>query len=225
MRKHLLTLIIACWLPALLLSQTLNQLDDRGMKQGKWVKTFPNGMTRYTGQFRDDHPTGEFRYFYESGQLQAVTVFSDDGLVGHTHTYHENGQPMADGKYLRQQRDSTWNFYSDIDGQLIATENYKAGKRHGLSIVYFPESGKPSEETTYKNGLKEGPYRKYFPGGELMISGLFKNNLPEGEYRVFFENGKPEVIGQYKNGVMTGEWKYFNEQGEPITGEEYRNAE
>jgi len=223
MRKILfISIVILLVFPVHSFSQDLNQVDDLGRKQGKWLKTFPNGVTKYEGQFRNDQPYGEFKYYYKDAKLKAVTHFSDDGIIAHTATYHENGNPMAKGKYINQQRDSTWNFYSDMDGSIVMKEDYKNGMLDGKSILFFPGKNQPDEITNYVQDVKEGPYLKYFPDGKIMTKGTYKNDRLEGDFNVYYDNGKTEIKGYYKNGIQIGNWQYFNEKGEPLTEKEYK---
>ena len=222
MQKILTLLTISFLFGSMLYSQDLNQVDDLGKKQGKWRKTYLNGVIKYEGQFRDDHPYGEFRYYHENAQLKAITWFSDDGIVAHTSTFHENGQPLAKGKYINQKRDSTWNFYSDIDGKLITTENYKRGQLHGKSVLFYVDNGVEAEVTHYVDGKKEGDFRKYFPDGKLMTKGNYLNDQLDGEFVVYYNNGSIEISGKYKNGIKQGNWDYFTEEGTRLTEEEYK---
>ena len=48
MNKIFLTLLI---LPFTVVSQTINQVDTFGYKQGEWSQKYPNGNVRYKGQF------------------------------------------------------------------------------------------------------------------------------------------------------------------------------
>lgn len=206
-------------------AQDINQTDDQGLKQGKWVKTYQNGATRYEGQFRNNKPYGQFKYYSEYSNLEAVTNFSDDGVIAYTETFHENGQPMAKGKYINQKKDSTWLFFSDVDGALVAKENYKNGVLDGESITYYPESETLAEVIIYKNGLKHGPYFKYFPNGEIMVQGSFKDDMPNGLFEVFYPGGKPEIRGEYQNGNKIGDWDYFAEDGTKMSEEEFKEQE
>lgn len=222
--RNILPIIFAILLgfPLFTISQDFNQIDDLGRKQGKWRKTYANGAVKYEGQFRDDQPYGEFNYYYPDAKLQAVTRFSDDGIIARTITYHENGQPMAEGKYVNQLRDSTWNLYSDVDGSLVMKENYKKGKLEGKSILYFPGKDQAAEITNYQMDIKEGPFIKYFPDGKLMSEGTYKNDQLEGNYIVYYDNGKTEIKGKYKNGIQVGKWQYFDENGNTLTEDEYK---
>ena len=222
MRSVLILIVSIISLSISSYSQELNQVDDMDRKQGKWLKTYVNGVTKYDGQFRNDKPYGTFTYYYENGEKKAITSFSDDGIIAYTNIFHQNGKPLADGKYINQLRDSTWNFYSDIDGKLIASENYKQGKLNGKSILYYADTNKEAEVTEYKNDIKDGIYLKYFPDGKLMTEGFYRNGQFHGEFVVYHENGTFEIKGRYNNGLKEGNWDYYNESGQEITEEQYK---
>ena len=203
-------------------AQTLNQVDGNGQKQGKWIKTYQNGNTRYEGQFRNDKPFGEFHYYFESGKLQAVSKFSDDGIICKSSSFFENGNPMAEGTFINQKKDGKWIFYSDIDGKMIAEENYTDDILDGRKVTLFPETGEPAEIMYYKKGRRDGLFQKYFLSGKVMIAGKYENDMLEGEYTVYFENGKVEIHGFYSKGIQIGNWEYYNENGENLSESEYR---
>ena len=223
MRKATLLFFILLLAPVLSFSQAQNQQDATGQKQGKWIKSYRYGNVRYSGQFRNDRPYGQFKYFYESGALQAVTDYSDDGVIALTQTFHENGAPMAEGKYIRQKKEGKWSYYSDIDSSLVAEENYKKGVLHGKSTNYYPETGNPTDSFEYINGKKEGPYLKFFPDGSTMTEGTYKNDQLDGDFTLFYPNGKVQLKGQYQNGQQTGNWNYFDEEGNAIEEEDFKN--
>ena len=63
------------------------------------------------------------------------------------------------------------------------------------------------EETHFKNGKKNGPYRKwsYRSTGRKTIEGQYKDGKKEGRWRWWYENGTKELIKHYKDGVENGE--------------------
>ncbi len=203
-------------------AQDLNQTDALGKKQGHWIKKYDNGMTRYEGQFRNDQPYGTFTYYYPSDKKKAVSHYSDDGIIVHTTTFHENGNKMADGKYINRKKDSIWNYYSNIDGKLISTETYERGVLNGNSTSYYPESGKPMEVMNFINGSKEGPLVKYFPEGEIMTKGTYLNDKLDGPFTLYYPDGQIQVQGQYEKGEQSGDWKYFDENGKEEQMEDYK---
>jgi len=54
----------------------LNQTDVNGFKQGHWIRKYPNGIVMYDGNFRDGHPVGELKRYYENGTIKSVMNFS-----------------------------------------------------------------------------------------------------------------------------------------------------
>ena len=95
-------------------SQEENKMDAKNQKQGKWKKYHKNGMLRYVGSFENDKPVGEFKYYYDSGNIQSKMEHKGNG-VSYFIAYYKTGEVKAVGKYINQKRDSTWCFY-DLDG-------------------------------------------------------------------------------------------------------------
>ena len=50
----------------------INKTDQQGRKQGHWIKKYPNDNVMYDGFFKDDHPVGEFRRFFENQSLKST---------------------------------------------------------------------------------------------------------------------------------------------------------
>lgn len=198
-----------------------NQTDDRGRKQGVWESRYPQGGIRYKGQFRNDKPYGEFRYFHPSGELRAVQVFSDNGRIARNKTYAENGLLIAEGKYINQKKDSIWRFYSDIDGNLLSEESYLDDQRHGLVKNYYPENGKVSEIIHYESGIRNGDWLRFFDDGVLMARGFYANDYLQGGVQFYYPDGKPHIKGQYVEGMKDGTWEYFTPEGKPDYEEHY----
>lgn len=216
---------ILCSLLTLLISNislSQNVTDEKGLKQGKWVKSYNYGGVRYEGMFQDNKPIGEFKYYYKNGSLKAKTIYSASGDSAATKSFHKNGKTMAKGMYFKQQKVGKWLYYSDIDGVLISEENYNSGQLHGKAIIFYPESGKPAEILEYNEGKREGPLRKFFPEGSIMTEGTFINDSLDGKFNLYWPDGKIQVSGAYSHGIQTGNWNYFDEEGNPVSDEDFR---
>ncbi len=222
MKNIKLIIVLLLVLPLLSMAQTINQTDSNNLKQGKWGKTYANGRINYEGQFKNDKPYGEFKHYYISSALKAITNYSPDGVVAHTTTFYENSLPMAEGKYINQKKDSVWNFFSEFDGKLISEETYKKGELNGISKTFYPESGNVAESIKYKNGLKQGDIKKYFPEGSIMTEGFYKNNLLDGDFTLYFPEGNIQLKGKYLKGQQIGNWQYFDEEGNAISEDEFK---
>lgn len=204
---------------------TYNKTDKNGLKQGKWVKMWDNGMVRYEGFFKNDKPTGTFKYFYPSGKEKATVTFSDEGDTAHNISYHENGKKMAEGDFVSQKKVGVWKYFSDVDEKLVSEEHYKDGLLDGESITFYPDKGKPFENITYKNGVKNGKWIKYFPNGKKMTETTYKDGKLEGPFVNYDPDGKLIVKGQYRDGEMDGVWLYYDENGALYRKEVYNKGQ
>lgn len=217
MKINKILTIILVLLPCLLFSQAqntddkpINLKDAKGRKQGYWKK-IENGAVKYDGNFKDDKPVGQFRYYYPSGKVKSVTYFSHNGEFGRTIMYHQNGNKMAAGNYINEEKDSLWAYYNE-DEKLISEVGYKNGKKQGLSRTYFP-GGKPDEDVNYVDDVKNGQWIQYFPDGTPKLKGTYVNGLLQGLITVYYPGGTVMISGTYKNSLKEGMWIYFDEIG------------
>ena len=83
------------------------------MKQGHWIKKYPNGHTQYNGYFRDNHPVGSFKRYFENDTLQSELIFSSDGKEANATIYQQNGLIASSGKFVNQLKEGKWKFFSE----------------------------------------------------------------------------------------------------------------
>jgi antitoxin component YwqK of YwqJK toxin-antitoxin module len=195
------------------LPDTLNRTDKNGFKQGLWIKKYPDGHIQYNGYFKDNHPVGTFKRFYESDTLQSVMIFSEDGSESISTLYHTNGYIASAGKFVNKLKEGRWKFYSATrKGYLVSEEDYRKNIREGVSSKYYPDN-KPSERLVYVNDVKHGEWTQYFPSGNMCLKAYFSNGKLDGGFFTYYDDGKPEYIGQYKNDLRSGTWKIYNSNG------------
>ncbi len=198
-----------------------NQTDEQGRKQGYWKKFDQMGYVSYEGNFVDGIPIGEFKYYYPNGKIKAVSMMSENGKLSRTKMYHCNGRLMAEGKFFEQKKDSIWNYYSEYDGILLSTEIYKDRLKSGVWKNFYPD-GKTAEIFTYENDQRNGSWMQYYTDGTIKLEGNFVNDKKEGAFKMFHPNGQLQVSGQYKNDLKDGLWTEFDENGEKIKEGQYR---
>ena len=190
-----------------------NQLDNQGNKTGIWKKYYENGNVRYEGTFKNNKPIGILKRYYPGGILQAEMYFSPDGETSYTKLFYKSGKIAATGKYINNQKDSTWLFYSFYNGRIAIKEDYKKGDLHGFSYRFY-DNGDVSEKTEWEDGQKNGLWEQYYENDSVRLRTYYSNGLREGIFESWHNNGKPSIKGQYKEGVMDGLWHHFNEEGE-----------
>lgn len=99
------------------------------------------------------------------------------------------------------------------NGNIKLEENYRNGKLHGLSTVYF-EDGRLQRIYQYVDGLKQGPFKKYYENGQLHLEGNNKNDKLDGEIREYYEDGTPKEVLHVKEGLMEGPYLSYHPNGE-----------
>lgn len=200
---------------------SVNQVDAQGRKQGHWIKKYPGGAVQYEGIFKDDHPVGEFRRYFNDSRLMSVLVYSEDGSEADATIYHPNGFIASRGKYVNQLKEGKWKFYSaEQEGYLVNEEEYANNIRNGLSVKFYPD-GTVAEKLTYINGRREGEWIRYFGSGRIFIRSFYKNDMLNGKFDVWFENGSKQFTGTYINNVREGTWLIGDENGNLIYKMDY----
>lgn len=194
-------------------AEKINQTDSKGLKQGIWKGFHPNGHLKYQGNYKNNLPYGEFKYYFDTDTLKAVLKYLPDGKTAQAVMYAENGKKIAEGQFLDKKRNGLWIFYSEYTGKLTTEETYNNDVKNGLSKTYY-EDGKMYAETSYLNNKKNGLEKLYFPNGTLKQQTNYQNDIPTGRYKLFYENGKLEITGEYDNyGNKVGIWFSYDQNG------------
>ncbi len=210
----LIFLSFALLTPVFAQTRAENKTDAQGRKQGYWEKVDPKtGKIVYKGTFKDNKPQGLFTYYYpETDSVHSKTDFRQDGKIAYVQLFHlVSGKIQAKGKYVNEEKDSTWNFY-DERGNIISTEGYKAGKKDGPSKIFFPE-GKVSEEKVYKNGKLNGPFKMYYDEKLVKAEGAYVNDNYDGLCAWYYPNGILASKGLYDKGTKKGFWIFKEKDG------------
>ncbi len=80
---------------------------------------------------------------------------------------------------------------------------------NGVETRYLP-GGKKQSETTYRLGVKDGPWREYYMSGGVKIEGLYKHGQKDGPETVYNDKGQKVSEVTYKEGQHDGkrtEWQ------------------
>ena len=222
--KGVLTVLTTIFLTSTAFAQgsAENKTDAKGLKQGHWIKKDAAGKVIYDGQFKDDKPYGEFKYYYNTGELKVISVFSDAGKTTRSKMYYTNGKMKAQGKYVTEIKDSVWKFYSDAE-LLLKEESYSKGKKNGAFKTYF-EDGSASKEENWKMDLKDGPSKEWYSKSQLKMECNFVLGIMEGKTTYYYPSGIVSATGNFKKGIKDGAWKYTQSDGKSGSQDLYVNG-
>ena len=202
--------IILILLPFIAFSQ-INQTDAKGMRQGVWQKQYQNGRLMYKGQFKDDKPVGEWKRFYEGGQVKAILNYKQNSDSAFVQLFDVWGKKAAEGNYVNEKKAGNWTILKD--NRKVATEHYVNGLKEGVCKKFY-NTGELLEEAEWKAGKKEGKYQVFYKSGEPYMQCKFSNNERNGLCLSYFPNGRLEMEAYYKNSLRNGEWKFYKENGD-----------
>jgi antitoxin component YwqK of YwqJK toxin-antitoxin module len=202
-------------------TDSLNQVDSKGRKQGAWSKNYPNGQVRYAGQFKNDKPIGTFQYFNNNGVLMSKVEHREKDTA-YAEFYHDGIAIMSSGKYYKQERVGIWKYF-DGEGDITSQCIYLNGKKHGPERIYFKD-GRTAKELSYTHGFKQGQVTEFFPSGKVKFKGTYVDDNLDGEVEYFHPNGAPKALGNYQHAVKNNTWTLYDGHGKVKTIQFYKDG-
>ena len=71
-----------------------------------------------------------------------------------------------------------------------------------------------TKDGSFKDGKKEGVWISYYyNSGRIYSKGKYKDGKREGEWVFYWDNGQLREKGEYKDSKQVGEWVYYNSDG------------
>ena len=177
--------------------------------------------------YKEGNLDGEYKQWYENGNLKIRSYYKDGKEDGVSKSYYENGNIEQERIYDNNLLLNRKKYYSN--GQLKEEELYDKGHRIGVNKEWY-ENGNLKYEENYKNykeyyengQLKEEHYEnlhrettiKYFENGEIDSQAHFINGKREG-INIHHSDWDKEhkIISNYQNGLKHGKeeiYHYFN---------------
>jgi len=141
---------------------------------------------------------GYQKFYYPNGKLSSEGWMKEGKPDGYWKSYFENGKVKAEGNRKNFELDSTWRFYNE-DGKLILEVNYKQDKKNGIKTTYLD---KETIKENFRNDIKEGFTRYFYPDGKLKMEVPFKNGLEQGIAREYAPEGNIITLIEYKRGFV-----------------------
>ena len=193
-------------------AQETNKSDADGKKHGLWKGVHAESKRpRYEGTFEHGKEVGTFRFFDDTkaGTLIATREFRQDGSV-YNIFFNQKGGKVSEGKLMNKQYEGEWKYYHENSDAVMTLEQYKKGKLAGKRTVFY-KNGKLAEETTYVDGIKNGPYKKYAENEKSIVleEVTFVNGKEHGEAIYRNADGTIASKGRYEDGQKKGAWEFY----------------
>lgn len=165
----------------------------RDRVSGLWTQTTASALRMYfpEGRIASEGPM-------RLGMRQDLWQnFSPEGVV------------LSRGRFLNDFRDGVWE-YNDERGKLYLTMTYAAEPKRELITLL-----------THDYGNENGPYKRYYPDGQIEEEGSFHAGYFDGPITRYHPNGRVLLRGQYQKDLMTGRWTYYYPDGTLLREENY----
>ena len=113
---------------------------------------------------------------YSSKSYRTIYQFVD-GYTSRWKSWFKSGKQMAEGNYLKENRDGTWNEWLE-NGEKKSEINYKDGKLEGLSTTWY-ENGQKKMEVNFVKSLRSGPKTQWYRNGQKRFEARFNGGRLE----------------------------------------------
>ncbi len=228
-------------------------IDEIGIpengRDGKWTQYYSNGNIRSENYWKKNHLFGKSYKYYESGTIESIDNYSNDGKrVGVQTTYYENGKIRDTENYTDGMLDGIKKTFNK-DSYLESETAYKNGNLHGLhkewkyykSYGYKPSTPKTinndsdedednieyylEEATNFEDGERNGTAITYYSNGKKRKELYYVNDNLDGIQKEWSEDGILEETTTYKNDKKEGLHQVFDESGILVETENYKDDE
>ena len=111
--------------------------------------------------------TGEYKTYYENGQIKSKCNYIDSELCGEYIVYYENGHIYIKCNYIDDKKCGEYTYYYDC-GQIKKKCNYVDGLLCSECIDYYT-NGQIRMKCNYVNGLLCGECIDYYTNGQIKM--------------------------------------------------------
>jgi antitoxin component YwqK of YwqJK toxin-antitoxin module len=202
---------------------------SKGVLNGPyWIKSTKGGMVE-EGDFENGELDGLKTTYYDNGNVRQNLNYIAGGLEGDFSVFYSNTMPKIEGNYYEGREHSVWKTYQE-NGRLEQVTHYSYGTRvkeikvNGTFEDTFPD-GRSKSEYTFRNKLKDGPFRIWYDVGEYVIEDFTDSETGEILKRQVLLGTQVSSEGEYVEGKLDGPIYYYSKKGKLTKTENYRGGE
>ncbi|MBL8729568.1 MAG: redoxin family protein [Planctomycetes bacterium] len=184
---------------------------EGGLQTGEWTYYYESGQRRAYGRYTDDHQTGPWTYWFENGGIEWSGAFDASGKrTGEWTFFYPDSTMRARGRYIADFEDGPWEFFGE-DGALDRKGQYDGGKLSG-PWTYYQGAGRPKAEGICHRGQRIGPWRVWDASGTESVQD-FGTRPGISIAREQWPNGSHRRAGVLQNGAPVGRWTSWHDNG------------
>lgn len=225
--------------------------DEKTPLEGK-NKIITGFTTEYiNAEFKEGYAVGKWEYF-KNNKLEASQEFVGGFMEGKNFIYASDGVTLkSESTYSKGELEGNKITYYSDGKTLESVTPFTKGEVVGVIEKYYM-NGKKESEKGMKNGVEDGPDRKYDENGNLTAETIYKNGRPDGksfanmyssksgdymrttnykdgqldgDYSEVYANGTVKVKGKYKGGKKIDIWEANDSDGKKLPTEVYKDGD
>ncbi len=119
---------------------------------------------------------------------------------------------------------------AEQEGGILAAEEAKAplepapSPKQREQVETYPDGQKKAVYTITPEGVKNGPFKEYYPDGKSKVQATYRQGKLHGPYKAFYPTGKLQIRAIYRDGQYYGEVEEFTEDGLLQTRANYKEG-
>lgn len=199
----------------------------RGLLDGEYRHWFENGQLKEVSHWKDGRQVGSARCYNIRGKPTLVINFDMQGLYhGWYKTYDAlHGRLIKKGKYNHGKKRGPWKYWFLTNRRLKAWMSYDHnGLLHGKFLTWHL-SGYLERFTTYRHGVQIGLERAWYSSGAIW-TWKYRNPMTlslEGLEVTWHPNGQVYHVRFHDNGMMVGPVLEWDTMGRIVRKHQYIN--
>ena len=138
------------------------QYDNESVEHWKWY--YADQQPYFEATILKDRLQGDYKIWYENGQLAESLTFKDNLENGLATFYHPNGQVAIQGQYKQGEMVGRWTFFDQNGKSPEGTWVWSfAAMPEDIRMIRQLKNGQPTGVWTYRTTSNQGkPYQKEF---------------------------------------------------------------
>lgn len=185
--------------------QVAHLSDDSVTADGTYREFYPNDKPFIEGQFVKGKQEGEWKYYFDNGQINRKVIFKDGKPNGAWEVYRADGTLQAKRGFKDGIRDGEWISYDDSGKKPLVEEHYAKGLQDGTWKTWYP-SGQLRTQITFKNGKRDGTSSEWNDKGQLVVEAHWTDDKLNGDLTRVFADGH-KVVQKFDAGKLVSESK------------------
>lgn len=176
--------------------------SDSEIKHGLYKRYNKEEQVVEKASYENGKLNGTRILYYPNGNTEIIETYLMDNFDGEYKSYYESGNISSKGLYKNNYMVEPWQYYYDLPGEKIKEIiNYEENIENGPYKEFY-ENGNVMAEGVYKDELDNGPFKSYYENGELEMEGTYLNGRKNGIFKMYDEDGNFIEEKTYENGIL-----------------------